>query len=375
MTVAETDRYMRLFSKDTSLGARSAGRDNNLNLIRMLAACAVLVSHAYPIALGAGASEPLEAVAGKSLGGLAVMVFFAISGFLIAASFDRTPSRLRFLKARALRLFPGLVVSLVLTAYVLGPLVTRLPVPAYLGLPEPALFVLRDTALFPLVFTLPGVFDDNPYPAVTGSIWTLRHEGLCYAGVFLTGLAGWLRPDWRGGVLLLVYLLLWGLVRSGVLPVHVMILRLFDLSLAFAIGTAFHLWRDRLPLSLPGVAALAVLAAALRPVGGLAYDAALAAALSYATFWAAYVPRGVLLRYNGLGDYSYGIYIYAFPLQGWAVWAFGPQTPLQNMLYAFPVTLICAILSWHLIERPALRMKASFRPARMFRGRRSGSSS
>ena len=70
------------------LGSVSRGRDNNLNLIRLLAAAAVLVSHAYPITLGDGAEEPLTAELGFTLGTVAVYVFFAISGFLIAGSYE-----------------------------------------------------------------------------------------------------------------------------------------------------------------------------------------------------------------------------------------------------------------------------------------------
>ena len=85
------------------------------------------------------------------------------------------------------------------------------------------------------------------------------------------------------------------------------------------------------------------------------YDAILVLALSYGTLLLALRPGGPIRAYNRLGDYSYGIYVYAFPVQGLMVWAFGPQTPLMNILTAFALTLLCAVVSWHLIERPALR--------------------
>lgn len=93
------------------IGDLSAGHDNNFNLLRMLAATGVLVSHAYPISLGAGAVEPLESLLkGTSLGGICVMIFFAISGFFISRSFAGKSSLKSFLRARALRLFPALAV-------------------------------------------------------------------------------------------------------------------------------------------------------------------------------------------------------------------------------------------------------------------------
>ncbi len=76
------------------------GRDNNLNLIRMIAAVGVLVSHAWPLSLGPGTPEPLSAAVGQSLGSLSVLVFFVISGFLIPRSFERQPTLANWLRAR-----------------------------------------------------------------------------------------------------------------------------------------------------------------------------------------------------------------------------------------------------------------------------------
>lgn len=338
------------------LGPLSLGRDNNLNLLRAVAATAVLVSHAVPIAQGPQAAEPLKALLGQSLGSLAVYVFFAISGFLITASFVRSSSRRSFLLARALRLVPGLFVNLVLVAFLLGPLVTSLSLGGYLGLPDPYLFVLRNMALFPLIFTLPGVFDELPYTGVVGSIWTLRHEVMCYGGVFVAGCLGAWASPFRAHLALGAYGLAW--IGFEILNPEIssMVHQLHRLSLPFALGAAFYVWRDRLPLSLWGVGATLGLAW-LAHGSGAAYPA-LILALTYLTFWLGYVPGGWLRAYNRVGDYSYGIYVYAFPLQGLAVWLFGPQTPLENILYSLPMTLICSVASWHWVEQPAMAQKA-----------------
>jgi len=178
------------------LSDRSGGRDNNLNLIRAIAATMVLVSHAYPIALGPDAIQPLKLLTGQSLGSLSVYVFFAISGFLITMSFERSSSYRSFLTARFLRLLPGLVVSLALVAFVMGPLVTELPLMAYLTHPETWTFMLRNILLALPQYTLPGTFEDLPYPSVEGSIWTLIYEVICYMGVFACGVVGILQRRW-----------------------------------------------------------------------------------------------------------------------------------------------------------------------------------
>ena len=341
-------------------GDRAAGRENNFNLIRMCAASGVLVSHAWPISRGPGAVEPLQAqLHGLTLGTVCVYIFFAISGFFITKSFERSASIARFLLARALRLFPALVVVLGLTVLA-GLWLTRAPAATYLAaVPE---YLIRNLTLFRLQYALPGVFEANPYgPAINGSLWTLNYEVLCYLGVFLAGIAGLLRAP-RGVAVVFVAVVALCLAVP-LLPAHPRLVKLLDLGLPFALGAAAYIWRDRLPLGpgpALGLAALAALAwwgpsALFRPVFVLA--------LSYAVFLAGFARLPALLRYNRLGDYSYGMYIYAFPLQQLAA-HWGMLSPGLNIALALALTLPCAVLSWHLIEKPALAwVPRSRRPA------------
>ena len=341
------------------LATVAQGRDNNFNLIRMLAAWAVLVSHAYPIALGPGTPQPLKDATGYTLGTLAVFVFFAISGFLIAASFERARSHTDFLLARVLRLYPGLFVSLLLAAFVLGPAMTTLPVTDYLTGTDPYLFMLKNLALVLPDYTLDGVFTDNPFPSVEGSIWTLFYEVACYIGVFVLGIAGLLGNVRTMALLFGVYLAGWIALDLAGDPIHPKLAALRELSLPFAIGTALYIWRHQIRLSV-GIllAACAVTLALKYSVGpGPLYDIAFVLTLSYATFWLAYVPGGVIRQYNRLGDYSYGLYIYAFPLQGLVVALLPGSDVLTNILLATPLTLFFSVLSWHLIEAPALAQR------------------
>ena len=335
------------------LGDRLASRDNNLNLIRAVAATAVLVSHAYPISLGEKAHEPLQSLTGYTLGTIAVFVFFAASGFLIASSFDRRRALSAFLRARFARLVPGLAVSVLLVALVLGPLVTSLAPLDYLTNRDTATFVLRNITIISPQYELPGVFATNPYPTVEGSIWTLVYEVACYLAVVAFGLAGLFAHRNTASVLLGLYLAATFAIVAAGLPLHVKVDNLFTLSQPFAVGMLMYLWRDRLPVSWLVLAGLVVLAAGLRPTP--LFAPAFVAAVSYATIVFALRPGGAIRAYNRLGDYSYGIYIYAFPIQGLVVWLWGPLTPMQNMALAFPITLVLSVLSWHLVERPALR--------------------
>lgn len=336
------------------LGDVCGGKDNNFNLIRIAAAAAVLISHAFPLTLGSGETEPLRLLIGRSLGFVAVSVFFAISGFLIARSFDRNMRLTDWLVARVLRLFPALLVVVLLTAFVLGPLVTVLPAEIYFSDPRVASYVLRNFTLVSLQYDLPGVFGGLPYPrAINGSLWTLIHEVICYAGVLVLGLMGVLRrPQWFAAALA-VYVAVYATIAlpgmEEVVPGRA-ILR--DLSLPFAIGMTLYVWRDLVPLGWGVCIGLGALAALLH--GTPVFDGAFILWLSYTVFVFAYLPDGWIRRYNNLGDYSYGLYIYAFPMQQLTVHLFGPMTPWQNMAIAFPAALFCAMLSWRWIEKSAL---------------------
>src|SRR6516225_7667345 len=173
------------------MGAPAMLRHNNFDALRLVAAASVMFSHSFMIAEGSQRHEPLIVLTGNQsiLGLCGVFVFFAISGFLVTQSFEQTGDPWRFLAKRALRIFPGLFVATVLSAFVLGPLVTTLPLGAYLSRAEPYQYVFGNTLLDETVHELPGVrFVDNPVGLeINGSLWTLRYEFVMYLMVLLLG--------------------------------------------------------------------------------------------------------------------------------------------------------------------------------------------
>lgn len=337
------------------------GRDNNLNLIRIVAAGSVLVSHAFALVGGDDMAEPLRAATGLSLGQYAVAIFFGISGLLISRSFDRRQSIVHFGVARFLRLWPALLVVLTLTAFVLGPALTQLSVRSYFHSRETWTYVPLNASLAFRYDFLSGVFERNPYGAATnGSLWSLFYEVMCYCGVVAVGYLGGLRRR-----------RLFALFLAGVVAGHVwsvfasppggIAYRLDVLGFVgfpFALGMACYVWRDALRLSLAGLGScwLLVAFASSTPF----FSSMIMAALVYSALWCAFVPKGALLRYNALGDFSYGVYIYAFPVQQTLIAHQPGQSPWTNMAYAIPVTLVLSMASWHLIEKRAL---AFARPA------------
>jgi peptidoglycan/LPS O-acetylase OafA/YrhL len=339
----------------------AGGRDNNFNLIRMTAASGVLVSHAFPIAWGKRTSQPFEALTGYTLGWICVAVFFAISGFLITRSFDRTVRLESWLSARITRLFPALIVVSVLIALLYGPAFTALPISEYARDWRSWAYAPRNVSLFFLQYDLPGVFANHPYPkAINGSLWTLMHEVLCYFAVFLAGMFGALRSKRVFGLLCALYFAAYFATAfaplSGLLVWKLPALRL--LSYPFVIGMMLYVWRHSVRLSWLIALALAAVAALLH--GTVLFQPAFVLAIAYSTFVLAYRPGGIFRRYNEFGDYSYGMYVYAFPVQQAAIALAGPMSPGMNMAIAFPVTLLFAVASWYAVEKPSLDRRHRF---------------
>ncbi|WP_126422591.1 acyltransferase family protein [Parolsenella catena] len=170
-----------------SLESVSQGRDNNLDVIRMIAAVLVITSHSFALRYGASGFdfEPLSVFTkdALSMGGLAVGFFFLYGGFLIARSAERHPRRLGFFKRRINRILPELAAVVFTCAFILGPILTEGSISAYFSSPQTYKYLLN--ALLIPVHNLPGVFANNAYQyVVNGSLWTLPVEFVCYILVY-----------------------------------------------------------------------------------------------------------------------------------------------------------------------------------------------
>jgi peptidoglycan/LPS O-acetylase OafA/YrhL len=353
-----TGTIIRHFVGSPRLGPLSVGHDNNLNLIRMLLTTSVLISHAVPIAAGMGTIEPLQALLHFSLGGLAVYGFFAISGFLVTQSLMRRAQLVSYIQARALRIFPGLAVALLLTVLVLGPLATSDSLDAYASHRQTWIYFFTNLSLVRLQYGLPGVFGANPYPdAINGSLWTLPMEVSCYIALAVLWRASRLKSGRQvalTGAVVAVFVALVELA-SGRLAVPVRLEEFAFLVFCFACGSGFYFLRDRIVLN--RLAALAALAAVIAVNWFFPCRYLVCIAYFYALFAAGYLPTPLLAAYNRVGDYSYGMYIYAFPVEQLCAWLFPGISPLALGAASFPPVLLLAILSWHIVERPALDLK------------------
>ncbi|MFJ3486649.1 acyltransferase family protein [Pseudomonas sp. NPDC090202] len=346
-----------------TLGDLASRRNNNFNLIRMLAATAVLISHSYPLALGTGAVEPLSSWLGISLGELAVITFFCVSGFFISLSRDRAPSNLDFFSARFLRIYPGLALVLLLSAFVVGPIFTTLGTAEYLRSGSIYSYLSNNLMLFNMKFQLPGVFEDNPYPGINGSLWTLFYEVTLYILVGGLGAFAFYERGRRFTFFLLIYALSY-IAFKLVLANTTLLSDLhraqffFNWSLPFVLGMALYRYRQHIQHRVLWLLPLTALAAwsYQKPY----FFECFVLAWTYLVFYLGFASNRLIDRYNQLGDYSYGVYIYAFPVQEILAHELKGIGPISMMLLAFPVVLIAAICSWHFIEKPAMARRHGF---------------
>jgi peptidoglycan/LPS O-acetylase OafA/YrhL len=326
---------------------------NNLDTVRLAAAGMVLYGHSFVFL---GLREPLF-LSWLPLGPLGVYIFFTISGFLVSQSWDRDPHLLRFFQRRCLRILPGLAVCTILSVLVLGPLLTTLPLKDYFT-HKHTWGYLQNIALH-VVYYLPGVFEHNRVAnAVNGSLWSLPVEFLMY--IVLAVVCVLHGNRWAIAALAVVSAatsLLWAQVTTEMLVVYNFDLRqAFICGTYFWVGSSFHKFDLQRYLT-PSAGMLAIFAMlCLEPwARQLALASWVLLPVVVLAFGFAYSPW--LARLTRSGDYSYGVYIYAFPIQQTVVYLW-PQIGIGPYLFVCTaITFVLAALSWHLVEHRALFLK------------------
>ena len=328
-------------------------RHNNFDLLRLVAALAVIFSHAFLLAENSQDHDPLMILTGGQaiLGLVGVFVFFTISGFLIAQSFEATRSPAVFLAKRALRIFPGLLACLAVCVFVIGPLVTSLPLQDYFARPQTWLFLLHNAVLDVEYNRLPGVefWQGNIGGIVDGPLWSLPCEMLMYLMLFVLGISRLLK--WPVCLLLIAI----GMGASWFDTAGETFGSALWLLGFFTAGMCGYKLRGRVgPWGLgDGRLALATFAALALSVPAHLFLLAFPICGGYLTLWAAFSRRLPLIRAARFGDLSYGLYIYGWPVEQCVVYYSRATAPWWIVfLVSVPVTAAIAFLSWHLVERP-----------------------
>lgn len=337
-------------------------RQNNFNLLRLVLATLVVLSHSFPVLWPP--SRPFEPLSFLSrghftFGTLSVNAFLVISGFLIAASWEHSRSVWDFARRRILRVVPGYAVCVLVCAFVVGPLSNGNTADYFARLRTYSPFAVLTLQ------SLPGVFPHNAFfGAMNVALWTVRYEMYCYVLLALWGLVTGLRRSFVLAGFLFCYLgynVAVPLYESR-FGVHEGILGgefLPRLATYFFAGAVAWAYRDRIPLTLRHTLFFAIVLALglqvlphwLVPVGG-----------TYCLLALAFSRRFQAYDFGKRVDLSYGVYLYAFPLQQlFAQWFGSRLHPVTLFLCVMPPLLLMAWGSWSWIEHPFLQFKQTRR--------------
>lgn len=331
---------------------------NNFDFLRLLLASFVIISHSYAL-LGLEDSEPLRRLTGSIVfSGIGVGGFFVLSGFLIYQSVLNSASLAIFVKKRFWRIFPALAVVVLCSTFVLGPVCTDLSLSAYFTDHKTYSYLLKNILLVPSDNILPGVFNHNYRPEINGSLWTLRYEVLCYAGMLLYFLLTLKRHKayticayivLLGGDLLLTF-------KPGLLPENLQyhLGNFFSLTTFFYTGVLLAQWQQVWKpyckqifwISLILFIGLGIFKADL--IGFVAVWLYPLLIISFGSFYTPALQTG-----KKIGDISYGTYIYAYPIQQMLI-AIGLRDVVSLMLLSFICSWIAGWLSFHLVEKRLL---------------------
>lgn len=320
--------------------------NNNLDLLRLLAAIAVIVGHAYAISPQEGKTDlVLRLLKFDYSGSLAVKFFFFVSGLLVTKSLLDKPSLGGFVLSRSMRLFPALIACVLISVFVIGPVMTTEPLSEYFLNPQTRLYIWSNLIL-DTQWNLPGVFSKNPISTVNGSLWTLPIEFFCYLALSSMAAIGCLSSRLVGSItcVLLIAALAY---RPDFMAAFGMPAEAWLYPVYFLVGSLFAMHADRFEINLRVVLGWVIVAVLSKNT--VFYQFAVCGAMFLFALWFSTTKAGLSLRLPG--DFSYGIYLYGFPMQQISKHFWPEQNVLQNQLSGILFATLCAIASWYLVEK------------------------
>lgn len=349
-------------------------KSNNFDILRFLLATAVIVCHSYVIYYGYETFAQVEPfmkwTSGNiSIGTTAVFFFFAISGFLIMKSYESSHTVVDYLKKRVLRIFPGFFVAFAVSIFIVAPLGNMYGsgLSGYLNYFREIPLWRELANMLSLQAPADGYYFNNlPQPGLNESLWTIQYEFICYFMLPLLALFGILKNRM---ILLICFIGCYSLyflqdmgvleytdrtLINGVIENPYYYARFFTYFLA---GCTIYAYREKIPGNF-WLAAIAFIYILMALNGLVSVHKVLPIAGVYLLFYVAYHPKIKLPGFSKYGDFSYGIYLYGWPVQQLVMMNFGDMlSPLQFFIVVFVTSLGLAIISWNLIEQPVLALK------------------
>ncbi len=323
--------------------------DNHFNFIRLFAAFLVFYGHAYVLS-----GKTIDIGLSHEVG---LFIFFSISGYLISMSWELDPSLKRYFIKRALRIFPALAVVVILSVFILGPIMTTMSLKEYFN--HPALWRYMENIFLHISFYLPGVFEQNHVPnAVNGSLWSLPVEFFMYILVALFAQG----KHYVKYIVLIAFLIFsiltvtWARATSDILVVYDTDLKQIVINGTFFwAGAVMYHWNIKRYFSFETFV-IALLLLLFVSQWEKYYAIASFLLIPFVVLSFGFSKSHYLSLFNK-ADYSYGFYIYAFPVQQSIIYLFPKISILWYLISGFFVTMFFAVMSWHFVEKPMMKLK------------------
>lgn len=332
---------------------------NNLDLMRLVFASMVLLSHTAELMYGDRTHEPLTQVFHTiSFGELGVDCFFILSGFMITNSWERDPHWISYLKKRILRIYPGYIVAYLISVLIVGAVGAASATNYLTGLHPIQIF--HEIAVLGAPST-PPTFESSYYEGVNGPLWTIRYEFACYLLVMALGLAGILASTTATLMLWLASLGAFLVFRANdssgetgaIWGGHmVTLVRLVPMYLAGAAIYKSSIWKVRSPFLIVAAVVLLIIGMTYRVTAELS----VATAGAYLLFVVGFTP----LRHpeaRRMPDVSYGVYLYGWPVQKLLLLWWPAGSCVEIFTISFMSSLVLGFVSWFAVEKPALALK------------------
>jgi peptidoglycan/LPS O-acetylase OafA/YrhL len=332
--------------------------ENNFDVLRLLAAMLVIFSHSFDLC---HRPDIIQNITGKLAGGaIAVNIFFTISGYLIAASWCRSKEIIPFFEKRILRIYPALIVVVLLSMFVFGPILTSFPLREYFTDRQTYTYLIN-LSLWKLQFPLPGVIIQGRLAFFNAPIWTLFFEFLMYVLTAAAGLMGMLEKKSKKIYVIWGILIPFIILRVCGIPEELFILKIsannfVTFFIYYFTGVLYYYYRKNKKFNGAAVTLLLVAALATRHTPVFFFFTYLF--ITSFVFWFSFASFRPLKSLTSHGDFSYGLYIYGCIVQHFINYNLDCSLPLWVLT---PLTILStfpfAIFSWYVIEKRALNLK------------------
>lgn len=340
---------------------------NSVTFIRYLLATLIVVSHSFYVGNFYGGKDPFRFKAFinsyENLGGIAVASFFILSGYLITGSYIRINSIFRFLWHRFLRIFPGFWLCLFISVFMLGSFVylsTYKKLTDYSSYPidSPYGYIINNFTLIINQTNIANLFGNNPVPfRFNDSLWTLSYEFICYLSIAFLGVIGILKKSRK--IVLGLFVALWltfnmFFTKESMVSSNYILFRTFELFTYFYMGSVFYLFRDKIIINKTILLFLLLISTIF-----IYYQLF----FLIAPFLIGYILFIMIIiipfnNFGRFGDFSYGLYLYAFPVeQMLAFYKFNNYGFIPFISASLFLGTILAAISYWLIEYPCLKLK------------------